>query len=702
MAIYTWHGREKETLINEVHTRRTGNDSFDAVIMPPNKDDPEAVAELVKALTRQGYELSPFELKQDEQHTLTISASPSQLAKMEKGLARTWMGERGKMSLKGETLTISGLTHQVDVDAVMRWANSHSYTEKKGVTFKHTHEQKNPTHGLYVKGVKDEQALLEVVEKHGAKGERQDEYYGMSPVAKLWAKAARSAKKYSSGLYMLAEAQVLVSVLTNSARTGQNPLLNPEIREPIGYLSGSSGMFLGALLAETPGTEEVVERFKDNFKVGDGYDFEGKSDHFSSNGISWGRGPDRIKDFFRDNGTEFLMLMNTYAATGLLSGQYNNIFSTQVDAKDGTQNVVVSTVNDDKEMDKRFQPKNLISGVLLGAFTLLYTFLPRDGNRNPTVRWDSFYDKALDTPVLGNAIRFAVGLGDTTVGRFVTYIPNKLINAIRKEPEHISGRFFQAHNVNQITLGALDVLKVQKELAQLEPQFAKEKEMLDNGTLTAPYGKEGFTAGFTLNDVKEQLSAVYDLADDKSYKLIWENYEEKLSRNEKPTDKERYVATKALNRIFLDQLHQEVRQFKWKLSGNANSMLAGFFMAHTGDTHNKVNQAAATISGFAVAQGIVEELRKEGQVSDKSLHNAALYMTQELALKHHGYGVKEFESILNAYAEGREPEQVKQQLGVWQPVAETAAKHTTEGKENLPDVALNMRTKSENLAPSAV
>lgn len=689
MAVYSWHDPKTgklstDSFLSHVEMREEDG-QWAALIYPPNYDDPKAQQELGALLQSQGLTLAPTKIPPKPDHSLVITGDAKGLAAFERDFKKTYYGQQFDVELKGDRLEINGIDHQFKVDAIRRWAEGakNPIDSAHGYHIEHINnsEGKPPRSALHVTGIKNEQHFLGVLESRWAKGERHDQYYGMSRVQKTWTQIKSRAMKWAAFFYMLGEGQVFLSLKEDADRRDISVWKHEGIMEPFGYLAGSSNMYVSALLNEPTSEAEVARGFLAGFRVGDGYDFDGKTEGFHPEGAFFGRSVDMLKGSIKENGTEILMLLNTMAGVGVYKGRFNEIMDAP-ERDDGTRHV---RLNEEGKAagTRRFKFKDAWSGIVLTVGTLMYTFLPSYENDDPFVRYDAIRDKLYNTPVVGQAMRFLEGFKHTAAFQVLSFVPDKVVNWLRRDPERIASRMFQSHNVAQIVFGAQNVLEVSREIDHLDAQLKDDLERLRKNEgnpkdiLGYPYGEEGFK-NIELEDIRTKLEGILNPEDTTSYLKYIKTYEEKLSggaaRGDVITDEDRFLAVKSYTRKFLEELKQEKTSFKWKLSGNLTNFTAGMMLAETG--HSGAVESGVLekqVNPFSVAQLIVDELKQANALTEKAITNAAAYLHQDERLKPYGLGNEEYRAILQAYAEGRVPDAAVREMAMWGVTAPSGA-----------------------------
>lgn len=746
MGIYFWDNGTR------VDTRKD-----EAVIYPPDSGvDIKAAEALKSALRAQGYSLTPMQIPQPSSHTLSVrgfktAADRNRLAELLKEQA-----ERYDVTIRtsGDGLHIEGLESQAQLQSVQRWIEWKGFKHRTGTVFAHEEHSKEPITAMHVRGIDKEDTFLQTVEKDWAKGERKDEFYGQSGIRKQWNKMVKSARSWVGLFFLTGDAQIIFSNILDSRRRGIAFYENENFAEGAGFAIGSSSILVDSMLSEPPGVEGVVNRFKDNFQIGDHYDFEGKSDGFAPEGRSYGRFFEASKGVIKSNSIEILMLADLWSSTGFWRGRYSKVMGTQ--ETNGTRNIVVDEADGTAVQDKRLKWNDAISAVLYPAAASVTAFVPQDGVEKPFVNWPSLGDKISSTPIVGPVLRAGWRFKEAVLDPTILWPVNKVLSWIRKDPFKVGGWIFMAHNINQVLFGLKNIKERHDDIQVMHEQFEGEKKAIadasEDSILPAATADSDVTLGQMTAQERKWLHIIYDFdagksnANDVTYRDYIRHYREKLgipsdfqvmqaliadarvhspaegdalrsavahfattlpaeygdkdvvraldslmkiegfaeafthykrslaTSEVYPSETERYLMVKAMNRLYLDELIQERQTALFKFGGYATFLSGNLMLSHSGEgSYTGVANAMETlVNPLAVAEGVAETLKEKGVAhSSQAIMNAAHYLHQDAAMLPWGFGVEDFAEMIAAKVEGR-TSAVETQLwaaGGWQPEA---------------------------------
>lgn len=670
MGLYTWHHKEtNSSLLNEVHVL-----DGEAYLFASEHPDPEAQKALAQSLQSNGYKVGIAEIPSSTSSTLIFSGTPGSIKPLFNAVQKRY-GYRANLSITanddGSELRIEGIRSDRNAHDIQKWVTRHrSYPDNIDIT--HEHPFVPPEQALHVRGITDEEAFLGLLEKTGAaQGERRDEYYGMSTIQKFWAKAMDRAQQYAGLFFMLGDAQLGVAAYGEAQRTiapGQSGLsaflTHPNSKEFLGFFSGSTSMFLSGL-TDFPTVSKALNLFKSYFSTGEQgqYDFMRNQD-LPEERISSGRLLDKVQSIIEDSGQEVLLVGGTIAGIGIWQGRNAKIIKTRQDnitTEDGTEheisNVVLDPLTGDKARTTRFKIQDWLSGPLIGFGSFLSATIPQEGTvtQKPFIDYGALYDKAMHTPILSQALRFLEGFKDTAAMQLVSWIPGKLFGEYRKDPRKYSGIAFVIHNVGQAILGYGESLKRSAEADHIIDEFKDERALLDQNTLTPPYGQKGFE-NIDIEAVRAPLESIYDTNDDKSYQTHLNRYLSKIRPGsaELPTDAERYLGVKAMKRAYLDELEQERGNTWTRMRAYALFLTGNIMMSLTGERHKERENLLKThVNLFALCDEIVAIMKEEHATAPQEVENAARFLHNLDIFEETGYGVKELMGILTAKIEGR-------------------------------------------------
>lgn len=707
MGIYHWQ---------QGSIRRVDTHKDQAVIHYPDDITPDQIVTLARQFSNKGYTVSQTEIPAPSTHKLQIQGDPAGLSKLKAAMEKEVAG-RGRqkdvtVTLDGNALTVHNLKNDIETTAFRRWSEWKGFSPSKGYTFSHEKNTPNPSPALLVRGIDDEEKFLKTVEQNGAEGERRDQYYGLSPFRKSMAKLQDTgARKWASLLYLAGDLFLGAGGWKEAARQQKSFHELPLFKEFIGFFSGSMFMFWSAL-KEEPTVSDVMKRFNDVFKKGaEGYDF-GQSEDMPDKSRSLGRLPERMDDFMRDNGQEVHFALGALAGTGAWGSGKLPILKMQK-AADGSVNAVLNKDTGNIEKTDRLMLQNYISGALVTSGSLAEIFMPQDGKK-PLIDYTAINDRLRDTPVIGSGIRAIDGFAKTTVGKAIGYVPGKAMQYLRQDIFAVIGRMFFMHNVGQVVFGIRDYFQRGQEYKQFSQQMLNEASLLTDGKLAHPAGESGFeslTDGRKVLQDKafaNALSDIYNTADPVLYKQHIKDYLDKVERGGEVSEADRYIAVKAFNRQYFEELQSERSTVGNRFTGYFTYLMGHVLLSKGDSTYTKeVNAAAAKVDLHAVCRDIASVLREENMADNPSaIRNTAAFVFSQKALQGNGLGIDEISGIISAYAEGKDvasasvtgvERSVDAQVTVLSPQSSLATVDKSGEIRNMADV-LTLQQQTQNQA----
>lgn len=679
MGIYNWDNGKR------VDTRKSGRGRYEALIYPPPNGavDSAEVSKLISSLEGKGYKLSPS-VEYPIEHQITLSGIESK--KQIKALHQLAKANDLDITDAGSgKYTIEGFSHGLVAEQAIKILHREGFTQKNGITLLHEAKTQPPVHRLHVQGITDEKGFLSNIEKQGwTQGPRHDEYDGMSTPRKAWTKMVESARKLTSVFFMLGDAQIIRSTAIDAQRLGIPLLKHKEVAEGLGFALGSSSVLAGELLSTPPTVDGTVARFADSFRSGEGYDFA-KSEGFGPRGKGVGRGIERAKDYLRDNSVETLMLADLWSGTGMWRGRFSDIIATE--ETNGVRNVRLNPENGEQARDTRLKKNNRNSAFMYTTAAGIISFVPQnvkympaEDTEAPFIDYTGIGHSIRKVPVVGQIFALASDLTHTTVGNVLLYPARKIQDWLSRDPYKIGGNLFLAHNLNQVYYGVVNMRARMQDVDQFIHQFNNESQLLKDGKLTAPAKPDGHL-NVNIADVKGELQSIFDLDDKVSYKRHITSYDEQLERNEKPSDRDTFLAIKAMNRQYLAELNEELRRDKSKFGGYATFLAGNLMLSFGGKGHvSQFNGLEQSVNPVAVVSRVADLMKSEGATDKASIHNAATYLYQDKALSGQGLGVDNYEQLLTAKLNGQTSvlEQSMLQGSVWQEVFAVRSKPQVE------------------------
>lgn len=501
--IYEW----KTGLVSRVDTHKARDGKQTAVIWPPKELDAASAADIKKLpdfLRSKGYDVSFEEVKKADKHFLNVPvASQSDAAALaaellKKGYRTSFEGAAGK------TLQISGFKSSDDIQNV--WRDIHS----KGLEASHEVKVGPTVSALRVNGYGKDKNLLNSLSEAGyTNGQPIDPYEGKSPLRKAWSTVQGKALQYAGFIYVAGD--------SFNTYSGIKRGLVGETLMGLGFMSGSAMLIKGKTQPRTPEQllENAIKDFKiSNSKDGEVFDFSRNSE-FTTAKIKGGTFVNSVNDFVDSSGPEGMALMNF--GPGLISLAGGLKEKKKFIKHDANYDVVLESGR--AVMGEKYDIPQIISGALLGSMWFPATFLPQKSAGR-----DILIDPAeiASASPLSGVTKFMGGFADTTVGKTLLYVPNKVINALHERPRFFAGYASMLHNIQQLFFSAVvERRETLRDIEGYKNRFAElfKQEFTDNGK-PIPAAESEYHRKYGVSGYKEMIQLFKDFSDVKEVQRV--------------------------------------------------------------------------------------------------------------------------------------------------------------------------------------